>query len=120
MFRLDFFTGATERWRSEAALRARRVRVDNPEDPLGYVEKRIGLSLAPSSGAAGSTSKSFWHVSLMVEAGRGRKARFQGVSAAMYLAKIAAGGAMLLLALTACISILLLARSLEVACRRSL
>jgi hypothetical protein len=56
----------------------------------------------------------------MVEAGRGRKARFQGVSAAMYLAKIAAGGAMLLLALTACISILLLARSLEVACRRSL
>jgi hypothetical protein len=44
MFRLDFFTGATERWRSEAALRARRVRVDNPEDPLGYVEKRIGLT----------------------------------------------------------------------------
>ncbi len=44
MLRLDYFTGATERWRSEAVLRARRVRVDFPEDPLGYAEKRISLA----------------------------------------------------------------------------
>lgn len=44
MFRVDFFSGASERWRSQAASRARRVRIDHPEDPLAYADKRLGMA----------------------------------------------------------------------------
>lgn len=44
MFRLDFFSGASERWRTDAAMRARRVRIDYPENYAEYASKRLRLS----------------------------------------------------------------------------
>jgi hypothetical protein len=44
MRRLDYFSGASERWRVDAKVRARRVIVEHAEDPLGYVRKRLDRS----------------------------------------------------------------------------
>lgn len=41
MLKLDYFRGANERWRTDAAMRARRVRVDHPDDAVHYAQRRI-------------------------------------------------------------------------------
>ena len=48
MFRLDYFSSASERWRSDALGRARRVRIDHCDDPVAYAEKRMKLAKAGS------------------------------------------------------------------------
>jgi hypothetical protein len=44
MSRWDHFSAAGERWRTDAAMRARRVLADHPEDAGAYVEKRLKLA----------------------------------------------------------------------------
>ena len=44
MVRLDFFSGASERWKTDAKIRARRVIAEHADDPIGYVQRRIELS----------------------------------------------------------------------------
>ncbi|WP_085809610.1 hypothetical protein [Sphingomonas sp. TZW2008] len=42
--RLDYFTGASDRWRTEAKIRARQVIGDHADDPMGYVDRRLGIA----------------------------------------------------------------------------
>jgi hypothetical protein len=44
MRNLDFFSGASERWREQAALRARRVLLDHRDNAMSYVERRLKRS----------------------------------------------------------------------------
>ncbi|WBH16728.1 hypothetical protein [Sphingomonas radiodurans] len=44
MPRLDYFTGASERWQTDARVRARRVLGEHADDPIGYAQKRIDRS----------------------------------------------------------------------------
>ncbi|MCC2979056.1 MULTISPECIES: hypothetical protein [unclassified Sphingomonas] len=37
----DHFAGAQSGWRIEAKIRARRVMGEQPDDPLGYVDRRL-------------------------------------------------------------------------------
>jgi hypothetical protein len=41
MRRFDYFTGARDRWRAAAALRAKQVKVDHGTDAMNYVKGRI-------------------------------------------------------------------------------
>lgn len=40
----DHFSGASERWRADARIRARRVLGEHASDPAGYAQKRIDRS----------------------------------------------------------------------------
>lgn len=40
----DYYSGAESGWRTEAKIRARRVMGEQADDPIGYVDKRIGLT----------------------------------------------------------------------------
>ena len=44
MLKLDYFSSANERWRTDAAVRARRVRVDHPDDAVDYAQRRINAT----------------------------------------------------------------------------
>ncbi len=41
MRRFDYFTGARDRWRTTAVLRARQVKMDHGTDAMTYVNGRI-------------------------------------------------------------------------------
>jgi hypothetical protein len=56
----------------------------------------------------------------MVEAGSGREQRSQWFTTVSHHAKIALGGAILLLTLAACTSVILLARLIEIVSRREI
>ena len=44
MARWDYFTGASERWRTDAKVRARRVIGEHADDPVAYADKRLKMS----------------------------------------------------------------------------
>lgn len=44
MKRFNYFSGASDRWRTDAKTRARRVISQHGDDALGYVQKRIDRS----------------------------------------------------------------------------
>lgn len=44
MTKLDYFTSASERWRTDAAQRARLIMSQRPVDALAYADKRMRLA----------------------------------------------------------------------------